>query len=498
MSSAPRIGSTRRARSRPADAMHAGGPTLEAVSAMSITSNPGSTTSPAGTTGLDWDPVVEELGFPKDPNNLYLQTVMTMLKAAEIIELRHRVKIILAQPKNEIMVHFPVQMDDGHHRLFKGYRVQHNNALGPYKGGIRYHHDVHLDDVKSLALLMTMKCSLVRIPFGGGKGGVKVDPRSVSANEIMRITRRFTTAIANDIGPDYDIPAPDVGTTAQMMAWMADTYQSISGPGARSNDAMRVVTGKPVEIGGSLGREKATGQGVVDVCKEMLPEIGIPISGMRVSILGFGNVGGWAARIFQDLGAKVVAVMDHTGALRNDEGIDCNALADHVRDTGGVAGFDKNETLTGSGSRSSAGATVISEEEFYKTPVDLFVPAALEQMIKEQQSEWLNCKVVAEAANAPTTPPGDRVLASRGIEVIPAILANAGGVTVSYFEWVQNKSNVTWDAEQVDRELNRHMVMAARRTNLARQRYNCDLRTASYIAALEHIGKVYSVRGIFP
>lgn len=458
-----------------------------------------SETRPAATDAqlLGWDPVFDELGFPQDPDNLYTQTVSTMLKSAEIINLRHRVKIILAQPKNEIMVHFPVKMDDGHHRLFKGYRVQHNNALGPYKGGLRFHSDVHLDDVKSLAFLMTMKCSLVRVPFGGGKGGIKVNPRELSPDELMRLSRRFTSAIAANIGPDYDIPAPDVGTNAQIMAWIADTYVNISASNRDVNPSA-VVTGKPLEVGGSLGREKATGQGVVDVIKEMLPEIGIPIKGMRVSILGFGNVGSWAGKILQDLGARVIAVADHTGALRNDEGIDCHAMADYCARNGGLAGFEKSAETTATGGNASTGGTPISLDEFYETPVEVFIPAALEQMIKEREAAMINAKVIAEAANAPITPAGDRVLQQRGIEILPAILCNAGGVVVSYFEWVQNKSCVTWDVEQVDKELNRHMVMAARRTNLARQRYQCDLRTASYIAALEHIGKVYTVRGIFP
>lgn len=443
------------------------------------------------------DPIFDELGFPKDPNNLYTQTVGTMLEAANVIDLKHRVKIILAQPKNELMVHFPVRMDDGHHRLFKGYRVQHNNALGPYKGGLRFHSDVHLDDVKALALLMTMKCSLVRIPFGGGKGGVKCDPRALSPGELERVARRFTAAIANDIGPDYDIPAPDVGTNAQVMAWIADTYQ-MSQSERQATGSMRVVTGKPVEIGGSLGREKATGQGVADIMAEMLPQLGMPIEGMRISVLGYGNVGSWAARILEDMGATIVATMDHTGALRNDTGLDTHALAEHAAEHGGIAGFEKKAPKTGSGSKAGQGATAISEDEFYETPVDVFIPAALEQMIREKQARQLKCRVVAEAANAPITPAGDRVLDERGIDVLPAILCNAGGVTVSYFEWVQNKSCVIWDEETVDRELNRHMCMAARRTLLSKQQYEVGLRSAAYIAALEHIGKVYKVRGIFP
>jgi glutamate dehydrogenase (NAD(P)+) len=428
------------------------------------------------------DPIFDELGFPKDPNNLYLQTVATMLEAADVIDLRHRVKIILAQPKNEIMVHFPVRMDDGHHRLFKGYRVQHNNALGPYKGGLRFHETVNLDDVKSLALLMTMKCSLVRVPFGGGKGGVKVNPREHSAGEMERVTRRFCSAIMGMIGPEYDIPAPDVGSNAQNMAWFADTYM-MSNEGKDALDGLRVVTGKPVEFGGSLGREKATGQGVVDTLIELLPEVGINVQGMRVSVLGYGNVGSWTGRILHDLGAKIVAAADHTGFVRDDRGLDAHKLAEHCAATGGVRGYQ---------------GEAISSDEFYQTPVDVLVPAALEQMIGEREARMIDAKVVVEGANAPTTPAGDRVFNSRGIEVIPAILANAGGVTVSYFEWVQNKTSSYWDIEQVDRELNRHMVMAARRTVLARQRYKVDLRTAAYIAALDHIGKAYAVRGIFP
>jgi len=427
-------------------------------------------------------PIFDELGFPTDPNNLYRETVGCMLHAAELMGMPHRIQIILAQPKNEIMVHFPVLMDDGTYKLFKGYRVQHNNAAGPYKGGIRYHPDVHLDDVKSLAFLMTMKCSLARLPYGGGKGGVKCDPRKLSPAELQRVTRRFTAAIAHDIGPDYDIPAPDVNTNAQIMAWMADTYSTITEGSGK--DGMAVVTGKPVEIGGSVGREKATGQGVIDVLLELLPEMGIQPKGCTFSVLGFGNVGSWSGRIFQSHGAKMVTVADHTGAIRNDKGIDANDLQEHVAKHGGVAGY-KN-------------ATAISNEEFYKTQVDVFIPCALEQMIKEQQAQWLNCKVVAEGANAPTTPAGERVLLSRGIEIVPAILANSGGVTVSYFEWVQNKTSSYWDIEEVDRKLNQHMVMAARRTKLARQRYDCDMRTAAYIAALDALNRVYQTRGIWP
>ena len=427
--------------------------------------------------------VFEELEIVRDPGNLFHQTIEQVLIASQLVGLRHHQQIILAQPKNEIMVHFPVLMDNGHHQLFKGYRVQHNNALGPYKGGIRYHPHVSLDDVKSLAVLMTCKCSLVRVPFGGGKGGVKCNPRELSHDELMRVTRRFCSAISNEIGPDYDIPAPDVGTNAQIMAWFADTYQQMM-PEHTRQDTARIVTGKPVEMGGSVGRDKATGQGLVDVLDEMLPELGIDISKMTFTLIGFGNVGGWTGRLLADRGATLNAVLDHTGAIHNANGIDVTKLTAHVESTGGVGGFD--------------GAESISTDDFYGLDVDVLVPAALEQMITEKEAAVIGAKVVAEGANAPTTPEGDAVLMQRGVEILPAILCNAGGVTVSYFEWVQNKCSVTWSPEEVDHKLNQHMVLAARRVKLARHKYETDMRTASYCAALEAIGRVYDLRGVFP
>jgi len=454
-------------------------------------------TQTSATPSLRWDPVFDELNFPKESDNMYTQTVATMLHAAEIVGLRHRVKIILAQPKNELMVHFPVRMDDGHHRLFKGYRVQHNNALGPFKGGLRFHPNVHLDDIKSLALMMTLKTALVRIPMGGGKGGVKCDPRSLSATELERVARRFTAAIANDIGPDYDIPAPDVGTNAQVMAWIADTYQ-MSDTNRSAHDGMRVVTGKPIEIGGSLGREKATGQGVVDVLAEMLPAYGIPVEGMKVSVQGWGNVGSWAGRILAKRGALITAVMDHTACLRCATGFDVEALTAYSREHGGISGFESSDTVTGSGHHTAQNVEAIDLDEYYKTPVDVFIPAALEQMIKAREAEIINCRIIIEGANGPVTPDGDDVLLRRGIELIPDILANAGGVTVSYFEWVQNKTSHMWDEDRVDAELNRIMVMAARRVMLAKQKYEVSMREAAYCEALEHLGNVYRVRGIFP
>jgi glutamate dehydrogenase (NAD(P)+) len=427
--------------------------------------------------------VQAELGFRYDPSDLYQQVIGLVLKSAEILEQPRHLRLIMAQPKNELIVHFPVRMDTGSYKLFKGYRVQHNNILGPYKGGIRYHQDVGLDHVKALSVLMTLKAALVRLPLGGAKGGVQVDPRAVSSDELMRLTRRFTSAIADNIGPDHDIPAPDVGTNAQIMAWMADTYINFV-PGTRRWIGQAVVTGKPLEFGGSYGRDKATGQGLVYVLDELLPELGMRFDQTTFSLIGYGNVGSWTARLMQDRGSTLKAVMDHTGAIYNESGIDPLTLAQHVIFTGGVAGYPDSEPLT--------------EKEFYQTQVDLFIPAALEQMIDTEHAQMIDCKAVVEGANAPTTPQGQEVLAERGIPVLPAVLCNCGGVTVSYMEWKQNRQAETWDAKTVDRRLRHHMTAAAGRVKLATHRYGCDMRTATYCAALEHIGKVYQIRGIFP
>ena len=299
----------------------------------------------------------------------------------------------------------------------------------------------------------------------------------------MRLTRRFTTALGTNIGPDHDIPAPDVGTNAQVMAWMADTYIQFTDQTARWAGQC-VVTGKPLEFGGSQGREKATGQGLVFVLEELLPELGLAFDSMTFSLLGYGNVGSWTGRLLAARNSKMRAVMDHTGAIMHETAIDAIALAAHVEKTGGVKNFP--------------GATAITSDEFYRLKVDLFIPAALEQMIDVPQAQLLECKVVAEAANAPTTPHAERLLLDRGITILPAILCNCGGVTVSYFEWKQNRQAETWEAEFVDNQLKKHMFAAAQRVKLAAHRYECDLRTASYCAALEQIGKVYRLRGIFP
>ena len=423
--------------------------------------------------------------LPADPDSLFGMAVEAVNGACDIVKAPEYVRAILGQPKNELIVNFPVRRDDGSYEIFKGYRIQHNNILGPYKGGIRYHPEVSLDDVKALALWMTMKCALMRLPFGGAKGGVKVNTRDLSSNELMRLTRRFTSALGNHIGPDHDIPAPDVGTNAQIMDWMMDTYINTHTDGAHQG-MVHVVTGKSVGCGGSEGREKATGQGICYVLSELLPEVNLKMSKLRFSLLGFDNVGAFTARALSAEGAKLIAAMDHAAALVNPDGLPIEELHQHVIDHGSLAGFK------------SAGTREVSPEEFYRTPTDVFIPAALERMIDEQKANWLDCRMVAEGGNGPTTPRGAEVLQRRGIVVLPAILCNAGGVTVSYLEWVQNKMGVHWDLQRVDHELHRTIVLAARRVRVAAHRYEVDLSRAAFGVAVEHLTDTYLRRGIFP
>jgi glutamate dehydrogenase (NAD(P)+) len=427
---------------------------------------------------------------PQDTESLFAMAVASINRACDVLKAPEYVKAILGQPKNEIIVNFPVQMDNGRYKIFKGYRIQHNNILGPYKGGMRFHPEMSLDDGKALATWMTMKCAVMRLPYGGGKGGVKVNARELSNNELMRLTRRFTSALGDIIGPETDIPAPDVGTNSQIMDWMMDTYLNTHEGMARQN-LRHVVTGKSIACGGSEGREKATGQGIVYVLQELLPEFFIRIEGMRFSVLGYGNVASNAAVILQELGAKLVAVMDHSGGFRTihaDGVIDAEDLAKWVAAHGSIKGYlAEHPTLE-----------TADRETFYRTPVDVFIPAALERMVDKQVAQWLNCRVVAEGGNGPCTPEADALLAYRNIAVLPAILCNAGGVTVSYFEWVQNKAGVRWELKKVDRELKQTIVNAARRVRLAAQKYSIDMGTASYVVAVDYVVKAYLNRGIFP
>jgi glutamate dehydrogenase (NAD(P)+) len=406
-----------------------------------------------------------------------------VVDAARLVELPDHLALILSQPKNELIVHFPVRMDAGGHRLFKGYRIQHNNLLGPYKGGIRYHQNVSLDDVKALAAMMTWKCALMEVPFGGAKGGIKLNPYEFSQGELQRITRRFTHALGSNIGPDYDIPAPDMGTNAQVMVWMMDTYMNTVGHVAKSAQ-QRVVTGKTLTSGGSRGREKATAQGVIHCVVEWARDQRMTLEGKTAIIQGFGNVGSHAALLLARLGVSVVAVGDHSGYRGNHEGFNVHKLADHVRATGSIEGYE--------------GGRPITREEFFATRADVFLPAALENQVGAEEARALAVRFVAEGANGPITPEGERVLEERGIPILPDILTNSGGVTVSYYEWVQNKRSEQWELEEVDRRLLAAMQRAYHRVMFFAREHRVRPRLAAYALALQSLATAYRERGIFP
>ncbi len=404
-------------------------------------------------------------------------------QAAKVINLEPYVATILSQPKNEIIVNFPVKMDNGEVRLFKGYRVQHNNLLGPFKGGIRYAQMVTLDEVKALATMMTWKGSLMGLPYGGGKGGIKFDPRGVTKGELQRITRRFTHALGENIGPEYDIPAPDMGTNSQTMAWMMDTYSNMVGSNQKQS-VKGVVTGKPVASGGTLGRTKATGQGMVHCLTEWARDKGFNLEGSTMIVQGFGNVGSHFAVLLAKLGVSTIAVGDHAGYLYNPEGFNAHKLQDYVLQNGSIGGYP--------------GGKAITREEFWAMKADICAPSALENQIGEAEARVIQAKVIVEGANGPTTPEGEKILLDRNIDILPDVLANSGGVTVSYYEWVQNKRSETWTLEEVDEKLERAMKRVYKNVDdFARQR-KVDRRIASYALALARIESVYKEREIFP
>jgi len=416
-------------------------------------------------------------------SNVYKNVEEQFNRAADLMNLDPSVRKILATTNNEIVVHFPVVLDNGSTEIFTGYRVQHNNVLGPYKGGLRYHPMVDIDEVRALATWMTWKSAIANIPFGGAKGGIQFNPEKFSAHEIEHITRRFTFALGNNIGPEYDIPAPDVNTNSQIMAWILDTYLSTMPPHERQR-CTHVVTGKPVESGGSRGRDKATGQGVVYLIERWAADHGFNLEKATYTVQGFGNVGSWAARLLKALGAKLLAVEDVTGAIYNPDGIDPHSLAAYVEAHGGIYGYWN--------------AKLIDHEAFMRTAADIFIPAAMENQITEETAGWLDVSLVAEGANGPTNPGGDLVLQRKGIEVLPDILCNAGGVIVSYFEWLQNKRSEFWDIEEVDAKLHKKMVSAYERVKAVADERSVDWRTAAYILALTRLQTVYVERGIFP
>ena len=405
-------------------------------------------------------------------------------RGADLIDLPDDLRSILSQPKNEIIVNFPVRMNDGTYRVFRGYRIQHSNLLGPYKGGVRFHNMVDLDEVKALASWMTWKSALCDIPFGGAKGGISFDPTVLETDELERVVRRFTHALGSNIGPDHDIPAPDLGSNAQSMVWMMDTYANSTGATERQN-VKRIVTGKTLETGGSPGREKATGQGVVFCLQHWADEVGFDLVGATVSIQGFGNVGSATGRILQVHGARLVAVPDHGGSITDEDGIDAFELADWVREHGSVAGFPS--------------AMWIDDEDFWSVPADLLVPAALENQVTAEHAGRIQARVVVEAANGPTTLEAEKILAQRGIDVLPDILVNAGGVVVSYFEWLQNRSAQRWDLEDVDFKLRETLWKACDAVVDIRKELEIQSRRdAAYAVALRRLQVVYKQRGIFP
>ena len=400
--------------------------------------------------------------------------------AAKYLNLKPEIHAMLRRSERELTVHFPVKMDDGSVRVFEGHRIQYNSSRGPCKGGIRYAPGVNPDEVRALACLMTWKCAVVgSVPFGGAKGGVVVDPRAMSQGELERMTRRFTAEISNFIGPDVDIPAPDMGTNAQTMAWMMDTYSM-----GKGRTVPAVVTGKPVSIGGSEGRADATGRGIVFITREAIKTRQQDLKDITVAVQGFGNVGGVAARIFHAMGAKVVAVSDALGGLYNASGLDIPALLECANRDGSLTRHP--------------GGEAISSRALLELPVDVLVPAATENQITAENAARIQAKMIVEGANGPTTPSADRILEQNGVIVIPDILANAGGVIVSYFEWVQDLQFFFWSEDQVNSKLEEIMVRAYRDVLTMSQTKNVNMRLAAYLIGVSRVAEATSLRGIYP
>jgi glutamate dehydrogenase (NAD(P)+) len=398
--------------------------------------------------------------------------------AARLLGLDPGIWKILTHPKRQITVSCPIQMDNGEIEVFTGYRVQYNITLGPAKGGIRYHPDVTLDEVTALAAWMTWKCAVAQVPFGGGKGGVICDPTRMSRRELEALTRRYVAEIIDAIGPDKDVPAPDVNTNAQVMAWVMDTYSMHVG-----HTATGVVTGKPVEMGGSLGRREATGRGVMITTREAAKHVGFDINGASVAVQGFGNVGSVSADLLQKAGAKIVAVTDWKGGVYNAKGLDIPAMIQYMQQHTTIDGFSGGEPIDNAG--------------LFGLDVDVLVPAALENQITTENAGAIKAKVIAEGANGPTTPDAHKMLHERGVFVIPDILANAGGVTTSYFEWVQNRHGYFWEEEEVNRRLEAKMCEAFKDVLDTSIKYKTDLRTAAYVVAISRVATVTKLRGMY-
>ena len=399
-------------------------------------------------------------------------------EAARVLSLDPGIWRILTHPKRQIIVSCPVQMDNGEIEVFTGYRVQYNITLGPAKGGIRYHPDVTIDEVTALAAWMTWKCAVAHVPFGGGKGGIVCDPTRMSKRELEALTRRYVSEIIDAIGPDKDVPAPDVNTDAQIMAWVMDTYSMHVG-----HTETAVVTGKPVEMGGSLGRREATGRGVMIVTREAAKHLGLDIKGIRVAIQGFGNVGSVSAELLAGIGARIVAVTDWKGGVYNERGLDVAAMLEYVKTHTSIDGFPGGEPLT--------------NEQLFELDVDVLIPAALENQVTIDNAPSIKAKILVEGANGPTTPDAHQHLHQRGVFVIPDILANAGGVTTSYFEWVQDRYGYFWELDEVNTRLEQKMREAFDDVLQTSMKYKVDLRTAAYIVAISRVGSVTKMRGMY-
>ncbi|MEN9937121.1 MAG: hypothetical protein RLZZ387_3700 [Chloroflexota bacterium] len=413
------------------------------------------------------------------PENIYTNAQRQFDIAAERLNLEPSLRQILRVPQRELTVRFPVKMDDGSIEVFTGFRVQHNITRGPAKGGIRYHPALDIDDVRALAMWMTWKCATVNIPYGGAKGGVILDPKRLSLGELERLTRRYTSEIGLLIGPDRDIPAPDMGTNAQTMAWVMDTYSMHAG-----HTVPAVVTGKPINIGGSHGRNEATARGLAYILREAVEALSFDITTARVAIQGAGNVGATIARLLDEMGATIVAISDSQGGVYSRGGISVIDVLAHKERTGTVSSFPEADRVTNA--------------ELIELPCDILIPAALEHQITTQNADRIQARIIGEAANGPTTPDADRVLFDRGVFVIPDILANAGGVTVSYFEWVQGLQEFFWTEREVNAQLERIMAGAFQNVLRAAQERKTDMRTAAYLLAVDRVAQSTRTRGIYP
>jgi glutamate dehydrogenase (NAD(P)+) len=399
--------------------------------------------------------------------------------AAERLNLDPGMRDVLRYPKRELITHFPVQMDDGMLWVFTGYRVQHNNGLGPCKGGIRYHPSVTLDEVRALAMWMTWKCALVQLPYGGAKGGVVCEPRGLSQRELERLTRRYTTEISMLLGPESDIPAPDVGTNAQVMSWIMDTYSM-----HRGYTVPAVVTGKPIAIGGSQGRVEATGRGCTLMAREAARHLGFSISDARAVVQGFGNVGSIAAALMREAGAKVVGVSDVNVGLYNEKGLDIADVLEYRNRAGTLVGYPNAEAITNA--------------QLLELPCEILIPAALDSQISEANAARIRARVVVEGANGPTTTEGDRILREAGVFLVPDILANAGGVIVSYFEWVQDQQSFFWTESEVNQKLEQILTLCFREVLAFAEKHDTDLRAAALMLGVSRVAEATRIRGIYP